>query len=121
MNIILYSFGIIYAWVKLANRGAQIGGGAGLVIGAVCGSLLFMSTIGWFPGAVIGLIGGNLIGGGLYEWNQELHERNRVNERIREYQEFIVHQFGQDRQAVATAPLFHVAANRQGDVELDVP
>ena len=85
MNIILYSFGIIYAWVKLANPGTQIGGGAGLVIGAVCGSLLFMSTIGWLVGGVIGLIGGNLIGGGLYEWNQELHKIDHEHEGIREY------------------------------------
>ena len=116
MDIILNFFGIIYAWVKLGNPGAQVGGGTGLAVG-VLGGLAFGLGLAAIAVGVVGLVAGNLIGGGAYGWHQQQHEIDRQNQRVREYKEFGRQQFGQ---AVPRAPLFHVPGNAMGDVVLDV-
>ena len=108
-------FGIIYAWVRLDNPGAQVGGGAGFTIGGILGAITGLP--GLALGGVLGLIGGNLMGGGVYAWYREQQERDRQNQREREYQEFIRREFGV---AVPRLPLFHVPGNPGGDLVLDV-
>ena len=100
MSIILYSFGIIYAWVELDNPGRMFGAGVvRLVISAVlCG------VAGFF-------------GRQIYDWYQQLQERDGQQERVRQYREFIRCHFGQ---ALPPAPLYHVPANGEGDVVLHV-
>ena len=116
MDIILNFFGVIYAWVRLGNPGALMGGGGGLVAGAVAGGAVF-GPVGAFFGALGGLLAGNLLGSGAYSWYQEREVRNRQDRRARQYQEFMRQNVGQ---VVPRLPLYHVPANPEGDVVLDV-
>ena len=115
MDIILNFFGVIYVWVRLDNPGAQIGGGGGLMFGAVVGGMAF-GPVGAFLGAVGGLIAGNLLGSGTYLWHQERQLRDLQNRRARQYQEFMRQYLGQ---AVPRQPLFHAPANANGDLVVD--
>ena len=115
MDIILNFFGVIYVWVRLDNLGAQIGGGGGLMFGAVVGGMAF-GPMGAFLGAVGGLIAGNLLGSGTYLWHQKRQVRDRQNRRARQYQEFMRQNFGQ---AVPRQPIFHAQANVNGDLVVD--
>ena len=83
MDIILNFFGVIYAWVRLGNPGALMGGGGGLVVGAVAGGAFF-GPVGAFFGALGGLLAGNLLGSGAYSWYQEQEVRNRQDRRARQ-------------------------------------
>ncbi|CAB4035370.1 Hypothetical predicted protein, partial [Paramuricea clavata] len=107
----------LYAWVKLGNPGAQVGGGAGLFGGLAVAFCFALSPVAAIAAGVAGLIAGNLFGGGVYQWYQQQHEIDRQNQRVREYQEFMRQQFGQ---AVPRAPLYHVPANAMGELVLDV-
>jgi hypothetical protein len=95
VDIILLFFGIIYAWVKLGNPGAQVGGGAGLFGGLATAFFFALSPVAVIAASVAGLIAGNLFVGGVYEWYRQQHEIDRQNQRVREYQEFMRQHFGQ--------------------------
>ncbi|XP_022803486.1 uncharacterized protein LOC111340838 [Stylophora pistillata] len=65
IEMILFSFGVIYTWVALAlsNPGAQIGFGVGAILGA---SAFFLGPWSGAPGvAIVGTAGG-LIGNGVH-------------------------------------------------------
>ena len=93
-----------------------MGGGGGVVVGAAAGGAFF-GPVGAFFGGLGGLLAGNLLGSGVYSWYQEQEVRNRQDRRARQYQEFMRQNVGQ---AVYRLPLYHVPANPEGDLVLDV-
>ena len=86
IEMILFSFGVIYCWVTLAlsNPGAQIGFGVGMILGA--GAFLLGPWSG-AAGVAIGGSAGGLIGNGIHSLisgGQRHQELQRFRERRRE-------------------------------------
>ena len=86
IEMILFSFGVIYCWVTLAlsNPGAQIGFGVGMILGA--GAFLLGPWSG-AAGVAIGGSAGGLIGNGIHgliSGGQRHQELQRFRERRRE-------------------------------------
>ena len=86
IEMILFSFGVIYCWVTLAlsNPGAQIGFGVGMILGA--GAFLLGPWSG-VAGVAIGGSAGGLIGNGIHgliSGGQRHQELQRFRERRRE-------------------------------------
>lgn len=111
--IILNFFGIIYSWVFLGNPASKVGGGIGLAAGCLLGTV---AASPWFPlVCVAGLVAGNLIGSGLYEWYQQSNVVNRQNQRQREYEKFARQNFEHDPPSFQ----FHVPADVNGNIVLE--
>ncbi len=75
--LVLSAFGVIDRWVYLTNPGGQIGGGTGLILGFLAGTMAVQWTrssrpLLMCPFAValpfVGFFGGSEIGRGVYEW-----------------------------------------------------
>ena len=86
IEMILFSFGVIYCWVTLAlsNPGAQIGFGVGMILGA--GAFLLGPWSG-AAGVAIGGSAGGLIGNGIHgliSGGQRHQELQRFRDRRRE-------------------------------------
>ena len=86
IEMILFSFGVIYCWVTLtlSNPGAQIGFGVGMILGA--GAFLLGPWSG-AAGVAIGGSAGGLIGNGIHgliSGGQRHQELQRFRERRRE-------------------------------------
>ena len=86
IEMILFSFGVIYCWVTLAlsNPGAQIGFGVGMILGA--GAFLLGPWSG-AAGVAIGGSAGGLIGNGIHgliSGGQRHQELQRFRKRRRE-------------------------------------
>ena len=65
IEMVLFSFGVIYCWVALALRipGAQIGSGVGMILGA---SAFILGPWSGAAGVAIGGAAGGLIGNGIH-------------------------------------------------------
>lgn len=94
MNMILQFFGIIYSWIFLANPGGRVGGGVGLALGFIGGFAFAFPPAGIVGAAGAGLVAGNLIGGGAYDWNEDPQYMEMQQEMMQQYQEFMVRLFG---------------------------
>ena len=86
IEMILFSFGVIYCWVTLAlsNPGAQIGFGVGFILGAGAFSL---GPWGGAAGVAIGGTAGGFIGNGIHSLisrAQQHQELQQFRERWRE-------------------------------------
>ena len=86
IEMILFSFGVIYCWVTLAlsNPGAQIGFGVGMILGA---GAFFLGPWSGAIGVVIGATAGGFLGNGIHgliTGGQRHQELQRFRERWRE-------------------------------------
>lgn len=86
IEMILFSFGVIYCWVTLAlsNPGAQIGFGAGMILGL---GAFFLGPWSGAAGVAIGGTAGGFIGNGIHSLitgGQRFQELQRFRERRRE-------------------------------------
>ena len=113
MNMILLFFGIIYSWIFLANPGGRVGGGVGLALGFIGGLAFALTPGGILAAAAVGLVSGNLIGSGAYDW----HKDPQYMKMLQQYQEFMVRLFGQ--QGTQQRGLFFVSANVDGDISIN--
>ena len=119
---ILLFFGVIYSWVFLGNPGSRVGVGVGLALGFVGGAAFAVSAPLILAASVVGLVAGNLIGSGGYDWYKEHHYMKMQQEMIEKYQEFIVRMFGQPG-AVPQQPktkLIFLPANAGGDLLINM-
>ena len=82
IEMILFSFGVIYCWVTLAlsNPGAQIGFGVGMILGA---GAFFLGPWSGAIGVAIGGTAGGHLGNGIYRLITD-GQRNRELQRFRE-------------------------------------
>ena len=118
MNMILLFFGVIYSWIFLANPGGRVGGGVGLLLAFVGAVAYAFPLAGIAATAVVGLIAGNLIGSGGYDWYREHRYIQMQQLMIQEYQKFMFELFGQP---VGHQPkLICLPANTDGDLLINV-
>ena len=118
MNMILLFFGIIYSWIFLANPGGRVGGGVGLALGFVGGFAFALSAGGILAAAAVGLVAGNLIGSGAYDWYKDPQYIKMQQEMIQRYQEFMVRLFGQPGRQ--RPEFIFVPANADGDLLINM-
>ena len=117
MNMIFQFFGVMYSWVFLGNPGSQVGGGLGLALGFVGGAAFAFFPPGIFAAAVVGLVAGNLIGRGGYNWYSDHHYIKMQQEMVvQQYQEFLFRMFGQPGTVTQQPRLFCLPANADGDM-----
>ena len=81
IEMVLFSFGVIYCWVALAlrNPATQIGFGVGMILGA---GAFFLGPWSGAAGVTIGGTAGGLIGNGIYRLITE-EQRNQELQRFR--------------------------------------
>jgi hypothetical protein len=116
MNMVLLFFGVIYSWVFLANPGGRVGGGVGLLLAFVGGVAYAFPPAGIT--AVVGLVAGNLIGSGSYDWYRKDRYMKMQQQMIQEHQKFIFELLGQP---VGHQPeLIYLPANTDGDLLINV-
>ena len=120
MNMILLFFGVIYSWVFLGNPGSRVGGGVGLVLGLVGGAAFAASAPFILAASVVGLVAGNLIGSGSYDWYKERHYMTLQLEMTQQYQEFMVRMFGQPGAVTQQPELIALPANADGDLLINM-
>ena len=119
MKMTLFFFGVLYSWVSLANPGARVGSGIGLLLGFV-GSLAYMfSPARTLASSVVGLVAGNLIGGGGYDWYKDHHYMKMQQQLMQEYQEFLNELFGYT--GGSHVPLIPTHCNEAGDLLVELP
>ena len=116
IEMILFSFGVIYCWVTLAlsNPGAQIGFGVGFILGAGAFSL---GPWGGAAGVAIGGTAGGFIGNGIHSLitgGQRHQELQRFRERCREAGGDIQ----RNGQPNNRPPIFYFEGNIQGRLDL---
>ena len=93
----------------------QLGGVAGLIIGATLGA--FAATVMTPVGAALGFIVGKLIGGGVNAWHGKQEVIDRQN-RIESHHTHLM--YYHLRIDVHRQPLYHVPGNPWGDIVLDM-
>ena len=75
VDIILFSFGILYTWILFENPGTYIGAGVGGIAGAVC---FVMGPAAGAAGVAVGGALGGFLGKGIYDWGSMRSEQNRI-------------------------------------------
>ena len=104
MNIVLPAFGVIYNWVSLANPGAELGGGIGLVFGYALGNAYGSSLEIIITTTMVGFLGGHMIGSGVFNLNRQSMMQMQQHRQIREQ---IIDRYG-----------YYAPANSDGDIDL---
>jgi hypothetical protein len=103
-NIVLPAFGVIYNWVSLANPGAELGGGIGLVFGYALGNAYGSSLEIIITTTMVGFLGGHMIGSGVFNLNRQSMMQMQQHRQIREQ---IIDRYG-----------YYAPANSDGDIDL---
>jgi hypothetical protein len=113
MNMVLLFFGVIYDWIFLGNPGTRVGAGVGILLGFVGGLAFTFPPATIAASAVVGLVGGGLIGSGGYDWYKDLHHM-KMQQR---HQEFMFRLFGR---VAPSIDLFSTHGNSNGDLTIEL-
>ena len=86
IEMVLFSFGVIYCWVALAlrNPATQIGFGVGMILGA---GAFFLGPWSGAAGVTIGGTAGGLIGNGIHSFLTKKQQNQRLQRFIEEWRE----------------------------------
>ena len=119
MNMVLLCFGVIYSWVSLANPGARIGAGVGILLGFVGALAYTFPPAGILASTMVGLVAGNLIGGGGYDWYKDNQYTKIQQQMMQEYQKCMCDLFGHT--GGSNVPLIPAHGNAAGDLAMEPP
>jgi hypothetical protein len=90
MNMVLLFFGVIYTWVFLASPDGRLEGGIiGLSLALAGGVVHDLCPVKLLATSLVGLISGNLIGGGGYDSYREQRYMQMQQKIIQEHQELM--------------------------------
>jgi hypothetical protein len=119
MNMVLLFFGVIYSWVFLANPGGRVGGGVGLMLAFVGGTVYASSPAFLFVTSLVGLVAGGLIGSGGHDWYTNHRYMQMQQQMVQEYQKFMFRLFGKPV-VPPRDDLIRAYANVDGELSLNV-
>ena len=119
VDIILFSFGILYTWILFENPGTYIGAGVGGIAGAVC---FVMGPAAGAAGVAVGGTLGGFLGKGIYDWGSARSEQKRIDKAREKWMTIIIE--GGDKpeepEEPQLKPLFSIAGNNQGQLLMSV-